>query len=50
MDLAPSEEQRLIIDTVRRLVRDEIAPLEAELDPDGSALEPEDFDRISGMV
>jgi acyl-CoA dehydrogenase len=50
MDLAPSEEQRLITDTVRRFVREEIEPLEADLDPDGSALEPEDQDRLVAMV
>ena len=50
MDLAPSEEQRLITDTVRRLVREEIVPLEADLDPDGSALEPEDQERLTDMV
>ena len=50
MDLAPSEEQRLIIDTVRGFVRNEIVPLEADLDPDGSALEPDDQDRLTNMV
>ena len=39
MDLEPSEEQRLITATVRRFVRDEIVPLEADLDPDASELE-----------
>ena len=50
MDLDPSEEQRLITDTVRRLVRDEIVPLEDDLDPDGSALEPEDQERLTALV
>ena len=50
MDLAPSEEQRLITETVRRFVREEIEPLEPDLDPDGSALEPEDQDRLTAMV
>ena len=36
MDLELSEEQRLIVDTVRRFVRNEIVPLEADLDPDAS--------------
>jgi alkylation response protein AidB-like acyl-CoA dehydrogenase len=50
MDLEPSEEQRLIGETVRRFVRDEIVPLEANLDPDASELEPEDRDRLVAHV
>ncbi len=46
MDLELSDEQRLIVDTVRRFVRDEIVPLEADLDPDASELEPDDYDRL----
>ncbi len=46
MDLQPSEEQRLIVQTIRQFVHDEIVPLEADLDPDASALEPEDRDRL----
>jgi alkylation response protein AidB-like acyl-CoA dehydrogenase len=46
MDFDPTAEQRLIIDTVRRFVREEILPLEAELDPDASELEPADRDRL----
>ena len=38
MDFEPTEEQRLIIDTTRRFVREEIVPLEADLDPDASEL------------
>ena len=40
MDLALTEEQRLIVDMVRRFVRDEIVPLEAHLDPDADELPP----------
>jgi alkylation response protein AidB-like acyl-CoA dehydrogenase len=50
MDLELSEEQRLIVDTVRRFVRDEIVPLEADLDPDADELEPEDRARLIAMV
>ena len=50
MDLEPSEEQRLITGTVRRFVRDQIAPLEADLDPDASELEPADRDRLVAQV
>jgi alkylation response protein AidB-like acyl-CoA dehydrogenase len=46
MDFDPTEEQRLVIDTVRRFVREEILPLEADLDPDASELEPADRDRL----
>ena len=34
MDLALSDEQRIIVDMVRRFVREEIVPLEDTLDPD----------------
>lgn len=50
MDLQLSDEQRLIVDTVRRFVRNEIAPLEADLDPDGSELPPQEHERLVGMV
>ncbi|MEZ5229889.1 MAG: acyl-CoA dehydrogenase family protein [Acidimicrobiales bacterium] len=46
MDYRPSDEQQMIVDTVRRFVADEIVPLEADLDPDAGALEPEDADRL----
>ena len=38
MDLAPSEEQQMIVDLVRRFVREEIVPLEGNLDPDADEL------------
>jgi alkylation response protein AidB-like acyl-CoA dehydrogenase len=41
MNLELSEEQRLIVDIVRRFVREEIVPLELELDPDADELPPE---------
>ncbi|MDH3683681.1 MAG: acyl-CoA dehydrogenase family protein [Acidimicrobiia bacterium] len=50
MDLTPSDEQQLIIDTVRRFVREEIVPLEAELDPDAGALAEADQQRLVGKV
>ena len=50
MDLELSEEQRIIVDTVRRFVRDEIVPLEADLDPDGSALDPADQERLVAKI
>lgn len=50
MDLELSEEQRLITDTVRKFVRDEIVPLEADLDPDASELDAADHDRLAAKV
>lgn len=50
MDLDLSEEQKLIVATVRKFVREEIVPLENDLDPDASALEPEDQERLVAKV
>jgi len=40
MDFALSDEQRLLVDTVRRFIREELAPLEAEVEASGT-LAPE---------
>jgi alkylation response protein AidB-like acyl-CoA dehydrogenase len=50
MDFEPSEEQRLLVENVRRFVQDEIVPLEAALDPDASELEPADEQRLVARV
>jgi acyl-CoA dehydrogenase len=50
MDFEPNEQQRLIVEQIRRFVHEEIIPLEAKLDPDASELPKEDFDRLSAMV
>ena len=50
MDLQPTEQQQLIIDQIRRFVREEIIPLEETLDPDASELPPEDFERLRAKV
>ena len=50
MNLDPTEEQRQIVATVRRFVREEIVPLEAKLDPDASELPAADFERLNKMV
>lgn len=50
MELELSEEQKQIVESVRRFVREEVAPLEADLDPDASELEPEDHERLVGIV
>ena len=46
MDLQLSEEQELIVGMVRRFVRDEILPLELDLDPDADQLAPADNERL----
>lgn len=46
MDLALTDEQRLIVDMVRRFVRDEIVPLEADLDPDADEVSPEQLAKL----
>jgi alkylation response protein AidB-like acyl-CoA dehydrogenase len=50
MDLTLSDEQRLIVETMRRFVREEIVPLEDKLDPDASELEPADHERLVEQV
>ncbi len=50
MQLKPTEEQQQIVDMVRRFVREEIAPLEADLDPDASELKPDDHERLVARV
>ncbi|MCP3992163.1 MAG: cyclohexanecarboxyl-CoA dehydrogenase [Actinomycetia bacterium] len=50
MDLTLSEEQQLIVDTVRRFVTEEIIPLEGDLDPDAGSLKPEDQARLEAKV
>ncbi|MER3421154.1 MAG: cyclohexanecarboxyl-CoA dehydrogenase, partial [Chloroflexota bacterium] len=50
MDLEPTDEQRLLIQTVRRYVREQIIPLEAELDPDAYELPQADYQRLVKMT
>ncbi|MGI9643078.1 MAG: acyl-CoA dehydrogenase family protein, partial [Acidimicrobiia bacterium] len=50
MDLLPSEEQQLLIDMVRRFVREEILPLELDLDPDADQLAPADAERLTAKT
>jgi alkylation response protein AidB-like acyl-CoA dehydrogenase len=38
MDLALTDEQRMIVDQVRRFVREDILPMEDKLDPDAESL------------
>ena len=46
MDLTLTDEQTLLVETVRRFVREEILPLELQLDPDADELAPEDRERL----
>jgi alkylation response protein AidB-like acyl-CoA dehydrogenase len=50
VDLELSDEQKLIIDNVRRFIREEIRPLEQDLDPDAYSLPREERDRLVAMV
>jgi alkylation response protein AidB-like acyl-CoA dehydrogenase len=50
VDLRLTDEQRLIVDQVRRFVREEIVPLEAHLDPDASELPAEHRERLVAKV
>ena len=46
MDLALTDEQRIIVDMVRRFVREEIVPLEDTLDPDADEVPPEKLEEL----
>ncbi len=50
MDLKLTDEQTLIIGMVRKFVREEIVPLEANLDPDADTLEPDDYKRLAAKT
>jgi acyl-CoA dehydrogenase len=50
MDLQPNDQQRMIVQTVRRFIREEIVPLERELDPDAFELPPEHEARLTRKV
>jgi acyl-CoA dehydrogenase len=50
MDLGLTDEQRMIVDTVRGFVREQIVPLEKDLDPDADELRAEDRERLVAMV
>jgi alkylation response protein AidB-like acyl-CoA dehydrogenase len=50
VDLTLTDEQQLVVATVRRYVREEILPLEADLDPDAGALADADHQRLVAKV
>jgi acyl-CoA dehydrogenase len=50
MDLELSDEQRLIVETIRDFVRREIVPREADLDPDADELPRADHEQLVAKV
>ncbi len=50
MELQLSDEQRLLVQTVRRFVHEQIIPAEEGMDPDGFELPPEEHARLVGMT
>jgi len=50
VDFELTEEQRMIVASVRRFMREEILPLEADLDPDAFSLQPADDARLTAMT
>lgn len=50
MDLTLTDEQKMIVDMVRRFVREQVVPLEDKLDPDADELPPEDLKRLSKIT
>ena len=50
MELQLSDEQRLLVQTVRRFVHEQIVPAEEGMDPDGFELPPEEHARLVGMT
>ena len=50
MEFQLDDTQRLLVANVRRFVREEIVPLEADLDPDGFELPTEHRERLIGMT
>ena len=47
MDFSLTEEQTIIVDMVRRFVREEILPLEMSLDPDADEVPPETLTQLT---
>jgi alkylation response protein AidB-like acyl-CoA dehydrogenase len=50
MDFQLDDEQRLLVDVVRRFVREEIIPLEADLDQDADSLPQDHQERLTSMT
>ena len=49
MDLELRPDQKEVILTMRRFIREEIIPLERDLDPDAYELPPARFDRLTRL-
>ena len=50
MEVVMTEEQRMITQAVKRFVREEVQPLERDLDPDAVELPPGELDRLKDIV
>ncbi len=50
MELRLTGEQEMLVETVRRFVREEVVPLEAGLDPDADRLPDADRERLVGRT
>ncbi len=50
MDLAFTEEQNMLVQAVRRFIREEVIPLEQDMDPDAYEIWPADKERLVGIV
>lgn len=50
IDFTPTDEQQMLVGMVRKLVQEEIVPLEHELDPDAETLPPEVDARLRAKV
>jgi len=50
IDFTPTDEQRALVDTVRRFVQNEIVPVEHDLDPDAGQLPGEVHTRLAKRV
>lgn len=50
MDLSLTYEQKSLVETVRKFVRERIVPLEDDLDPDASVLPEADYERLVAEV
>jgi acyl-CoA dehydrogenase len=50
IDLSLSDEQQMLVESVRRFVREEIVPLEQDLDPDAGRLPEADHARLAAKV
>lgn len=50
IDFTPTDEQQMLIETVRTFVSDEIVPLESGLEPDAETLPEHDYQRLRAKV